>query len=292
MNGIIPDLNRRCPPMHAQTKWCSWVVAILMLGSASIPQAAPLRVSGTGAVISTVRQLAEIHQKEHPELELRFITPPMGSSGSIKALTTDQLDLALTGRPLKKEEADKGLVQTWIGRSPFAFVVQRDSALSAITLVQAADLYAGRQTTWPDGSKARIILRPLQDADTTLLQSLSPKMHEAVKSAHQRRQPGSAMADSDLDLVEMVEKVPGAMGSVAMTLIIAEKRPLKGLTLDGVEPTVAALEQNRYAPFKPLYFVTRQETMPQLAGLIAFLGTDTGRTRMHALGLSTTHPMP
>lgn len=278
--------------MPAPTRWISWVVATLMLGSTSAVHAAPLRISGTGAAISTVRQLAEIHQKAHPELELHFITPPMGSNGSIQAVTNDQLDLALTGRPLKKEEADTGLIQTWIGRSPFAFVVQRDAPLSDISLDQAANLYAGRQTTWPDGSRARIILRPIQDADTTLLQSLSPKMREALKTAYEHRQPGSALADTDLDLADMVEKVPGALGSVAMTLVLAERRPLKGLRLDGVEPTVAALEQNRSVPFKPLYFVARQESMPHLAGFIAFLASDAGRSRMNALGLSATQPAP
>ncbi|MEO5347512.1 MAG: substrate-binding domain-containing protein [Magnetococcus sp. YQC-9] len=276
--------------MHPCIKWSVWVVALLSSWTPWLSQSAPLRVSGTGATISTIRQLAELYQQSHPELQLQFITPPMGSSGAIKALTTGQLDLALSGRPLKKEEIAQGLTETWIGRSPFAFVVHRNAAVNRITLNETAALYAGRQTAWPDGTKARVVLRPLQDADTSLLQSLSPEMHAALKTAHERRQPGSAMADTDLDLVDMVEKVPGAFGSVAMTLIIAERRPLKGLTLDGVEPTVAALEQKRYTPFKPLYFVTRQEGAASLAEFLDFLRSPDGRTHLEKLGITPTQP--
>ncbi|MBF0628025.1 MAG: substrate-binding domain-containing protein [Magnetococcales bacterium] len=257
---------------------------------AATAQAEPLRVSGTGAAISTIKRIGEIYRQSHPELSFQFLLPPMGSSGAIKALTTDQLDLALTGRPLKKEEQEAGLIQEWVGHSPFVFVVHQDSPATHITQAQLADFYAGRQNSWPDGSRVRTILRPLADADTTLLKSISPAMREAVEQAHARRQPGSALAETDLDLANMVEKVPGGLGGVALTLILAEQRPLKGLILDGVEPTVDALDKKQYPYSKPLYLVLRQESPASLRGFVTFLRSTEGQALLRQNALSVVQP--
>ncbi|MEO5351437.1 MAG: substrate-binding domain-containing protein, partial [Magnetococcus sp. YQC-3] len=213
--------------------------------------------------------------------------PPVGSSGAIKALTNNQLDLAVTGRPLKKEEEATGLTQVWLGRSPFLFVVQHAAPVIQTTLAQLSEIYAGRQKSWPDGARIRVILRPVADADSTILANISPAMKEALTEAHARRQPGSALADTDVDLADMVERVPGGLGTLALPLILAEKRPLKGLILDGVEPTVAAMESNRYPYVKPAYLVIRADASPAVRALVEFLRSAEGQARLLQVGISS-----
>ena len=267
-----------------------FVGLFLVVGSAA--WADTIRISGTGAAISAIKQVTDAYRRDHPEVQLQFILPPMGSSGAIKALTMGQLDVAFSGRPLKKEEESAGLVPEWLGRSPFLFVVHQKSSVTDIRSSQLAEIYAGRQKVWPDGSRVRVVLRPVADADTALTKRFSPAMDEAVTTAHAHRQPGAAMAATDIDLVDMVEKVPGGLGSVALTLILAEKRPLKGLILDGVEPTMAAMESNRYPYAKPLFVVTRKDASASVREVIDFLHSERGKALLLDLGVSASKPTP
>ncbi|MEO5339786.1 MAG: substrate-binding domain-containing protein [Magnetococcus sp. MYC-9] len=265
------------------------VCLLLLLGSTA--WAEPIRISGTGAAISAVRQVTDAYRRHHPDVQFQFVLPPVGSSGAIKALMAQKLDVALSGRPLKKEEESAGLVQAWLGRSPFLFVVQQNAPVTRIGLSDLAEMYAGRQKFWPDGSRVRVVLRPLADADTALLKAISPAMDEAITTAHAQRAPGSALADTDTDLADMVARIPGGLGSVALTLIVAEQRPLKGLILDGAEPTVAALESNRYPYAKPLFVVTRTDAPAPVRALLDFLRSVEGKTLLSQLGISVA-PQP
>ncbi|MBF0181407.1 MAG: substrate-binding domain-containing protein [Magnetococcales bacterium] len=270
-------------------KWLlvwSWLGLLPWLVSTALAE--PIRLSGTGMLLTAVRLVTDDYRQHHPEIQFQFHFPPVGSSGAIKAVSNGQLDIALTGRPLKKEEESAGLVQEWLGRTPFVFVAHPAAPVTRITRDQLVAIYAGRQTHWPDGSRIRVILRPLVDADTAILTGISPAMKEAVTTAHASRRPGAALADTDIDLADMVEKVPGGVGSVGLALLLAEKRSLVLLTLNGVEPTVAAMEQRRYPLDKPAYLVTRAGASPAVRDVVAHLRSETGKSRLVQLGISAT----
>ncbi|MBF0613683.1 MAG: hypothetical protein G8237_10290 [Magnetococcales bacterium] len=262
-----------------------WMVLVWLM-SASRVDAESIRVNGTGAMLSAIQQIVERHYQNQSEIRFDFRFPPIGSSGAIKALTLKQLDLALTGRPLKPEEQDAGLIQIALGHSPFVFVVHQGAAVSHTTMQEMTEIYAGRQKNWAEGGRIRVILRPVADADTAILTAISPAMKEALTLAHANRQPGSGLAETDIDLVDLVEKVPGGVGSVALTLILAEKRRLKPLHLDGVEPTVKAMEENRYPLIKPAFLIMRTDASATVRGIADYLGTPEGQAALHALGIS------
>lgn len=271
----------------------NWMVGLcglwLWWATASVGLADPVRVSGTGTLLTAIQQTLQAKYQGKPEVHLQFHFPPVGSSGAIKALMQQQLELALTGRPLKKEEQEAGLVEIPLGRSPFVFVVHQNAKVTQTTLAEMTEIYAGRQRAWPDGGRIRVVLRPAADADTGILNAISPAMKEALTRAHANRQPGSGLAETDIDLADMVEKVPGAVGSVALTLILSEKRPLKPLILDGVEPTVSSMEENRYPLTKPAFLVIRQDAAPIVQEIADYLRSGEGQKKLHALALSNPY---
>ncbi|MBF0436393.1 MAG: substrate-binding domain-containing protein [Magnetococcales bacterium] len=273
-------------------RWLFFVCCIVMplhfIGSSA--WAEPIRVGGTGAFMSAIKQVSDIYRQQHPDTTFQFFHPPMGSSGAIKAVSTNKLDVALSGRPLNKEEASPELHQEWLGRSPFVFVVHKDLPVSDVSLTQLIDMVAGRQKVWRDGSRIRVVLRPVADADTTLIKSISPAMDEAITTAHANRPAGSALADTDTDLADKVEKVPGGLGSVAQAIILAEQRPLKGLILNGVEPSVTTLDNGGYPYAKPLYTIIRADAPPPVVAFVAFLRSPEGRSLLPKLGISVQNP--
>ena len=57
---------------------------------------------------------------------------------------------------------------------------------TAITLDQAADIYAGQTLVWPDGSQIPLALRQSTDTDTTQVKRISARLDQALSDAEKR----------------------------------------------------------------------------------------------------------
>jgi phosphate transport system substrate-binding protein len=143
-----------------------------------------VKLGGTGSGLGTMKVLGEAFAKTNPGFTLT-IASNLGSSGGLKALVAGAIDVAVTSRAVKPEEAAQGVVAVEYGRTPFVLGT-RNKSVSNLTLAHAADIVAGRVDAWPDGSRIRLVLRPASDIDTSLLAAFSPAMQEAVRIAHRR----------------------------------------------------------------------------------------------------------
>ena len=83
---------------------------------------------------------------------------------------------------------------------------------------------------------------------------------------------------------DTLEKIPGTLGTVTLAQIIAEKRTLQALSIDGVAPSVAALMQGTYPYAKPLVLVSRAQATPLVQQFVAFLRSAPGRAILEANG--------
>ena len=74
-----------------------------------------------------------------------------------------------------------------------------------------------------------------------------------------------------------METVPGALGVTTLALIVSEHRPLRPLTLNGVEATVGNGASGKYSHAKPYYLLTRADSSPAVKQFIAFMQSPAGR---------------
>lgn len=244
------------------------ILALVSLGAA----AGTLRIGGTGAALGGIERVAEAYAKAHPGSRIVVLRPAVGSDGGIKALQSGVIDLAVSGRPLKEEECARGLSAREYAKTPLVVAVGKGrSPPAGLTLQALADIYAGRTVAWPDGRPLRLILRPPAEAETLLLRALSPEMDRAVTAALARK--GMILAITDQDSADTLEKVPGAVGTSSLALILSENRALHALPLDGVEPTVEALADGRYPYGRSLYLVTGPRTAAEARRFAEFLAS-------------------
>lgn len=244
---------------------------LLML---SAVQAEELRIGGTGTALGTMRVLADAYAAGKPDLHVSVL-PSMGSKGGIKAVTVGSLQIGVSSRPLSDAEAAAGATAIEYGRTPFVFAVASSRPVRGITSAQLIDFYTGRAEQWPDGSRVRLVMRPVGDADSDLIKSISPAMRQAHAAAEERK--GMLFAVTDQEAVDHVEKINGAIGTTTLAQILSEKRPVRALTLDGVTPDVRALADGRYALHKSLYMVSGPAPTPATQGFIAFVRSASGR---------------
>jgi len=268
--------------MDAQPLWrrLSWRALVLAGGIALLvfaergTAADPIKIGGTGSALGTIRLLADAFAKQDPDFRATIV-PNLGSSGGIKALAGGAIDLAVASRPIKDDERKLGLTEIEYGRTPFVFAVATRSSVTAISVRQIADIYAGKMASWSDGGPIRVVLRPASDFDTDMVKSLSPEVRQALSVAERR--PGVAFSVTDQDAANDIEKIAGAIGPSSRALILSEKRPLRALKLDGVEPTTKNIASGSYRYYKAVFLVTGAKRPAAVQRFIAFIQSPAGR---------------
>lgn len=249
------------------------VGAIIALGLAPCALAETINVGGSGADLATMRLLAEAFQRVEPKVSVEVL-PNLGSGGGLKAVLAGKLDLALLTRTLKDKETQHGLRVLHYARTPLVFAVARDNPQTGIDRAHLIEIYSGRNLRWKHGAPIRLVLRPESDSDTLILKQALPGIVPSLNEAYQRL--GLPIAVTDQDAADAIETIPGAVGTSTLALLLAEKRKLKPLAVDGVGPSPATLASGAYPFVKELYFVLPAASPSHVQRFIAFVRSHQG----------------
>lgn len=250
------------------------IVVALLVALASLEQASAadaIRVGGTGTAIGALQQVATKFAADTGGKVV--VVPALGSSGSLRALIDGKLELAVIARPLTSDETAAGLRPSLVLRTPYVMATSHRGA-GDLKAADIAKIYAANNPVWPDGTPIRIILRPRSDTDTELLGALFPGMRDAMEAARRRKEV--PIAATDQDNADEAEHLTGSLIGATTTQIKTEGRQLHGLSIDGIEPTLANFENGTYPYAKKLYVIVKGDANPGVAGFVAFLRSPTG----------------
>ena len=228
-----------------------------------------------------MQRLGQAFTTTRPDVHVTVL-PSMGSSGGIKAVTAGHIQIGLSARAPSSAETAAGAIATEYGRTPFVFATAIQRPVTGITSAQLIGFYAGQVEQWSDGARVRLVMRPVGDADSELVKSLSPAMAQAKGMAEQRK--GMAFAVTDQEAADSIEKIPGAIGTTTLAQILSEQRPLRALTLDGIAPDVHSIADGRYPLYKVLYLVTGPRPTPAAEAFIGFVRSPAGRDILRQTG--------
>ena len=262
---------------------CLLMCCALALLLCQVVSAQPLvRIGGSRSGTGGMRLLAQAFMRAHPTFAVE-VESSFGSAGGIRALIAGRVDLVVTDRaPTSAELAKRPMRSVEYARTPVAIAVHKKLGLAALTSSQLAGLFGPGADRYPNGMRARAVLRPFDDADTEELKAFSPEVSSAVDAA--LRRPGMLYADTDGDAADLVEHTPGAFACIALALIESEGRPLTALAIDGVTPTVAHLVDGSYPHFKTLYMIVRADAGTNTNLFVAFVQSDEARAILRANG--------
>ena len=235
---------------------------VLGLGISSGSFAETLTVGGTGSSGPLVQKLFDDFAKRHPGNTLNLISPPLGSSGGIKAAMVGRVDMAFTGRAPKPEEAAKLGSSFALAETPFVLVSNDASGTGNLTVDQLADIYVGKNVRWPSGRPVRLILRAKNDSDTDMLRSMSAAMNNAVPAANDR--PGMTVAADDLETLDLLQRTPSSFGPTTLGLLRCLGSSLAPVPVNGVTPSVSTLKNGSY-PWRKVLSVVLPATPTRLA---------------------------
>ena len=241
-----------------------------------------VRSNGTGSDTGGMLRLAQAFMQAHPNVKVE-VQPALGSSGGISALIAGQIELAVSNRPPRDSELARLPMQsTEYARTPVVIAVGRDLGVTALTSTQLAALCAEGAATYPNGQRARPVLRLSDAGATELLKSFSPEVATAVDAASKRR--GMLNANTDSEAADLVEHTAGAFALSTLALIDSEKRPLTALAIDRRVPTVANLLDGSYPFYKSLWMVVASNATAQTKLFAGFVQSAPGQAVLRAHG--------
>ncbi len=240
-----------------------------------------IKVGGTGSALGAMRLLAEAYGEFDRGAKVSVL-PSLGSSGGIKAVLAGALDIAVSSRGLRKKEQAQGAIALEYARTPFVFATAAATKATGFNLSDLADIYSGKILSWPDGTRIWLVMRPKTDSDSAVIDNISPEVRAAVAQARER--PGLLVAVTDQECAMALEKHTGSFGPSTLAIILSEKRELKALRINGIEPSASALSAGIYPYYKPLYFVTTSNTSDAARKFIAFAQSNAGQRILRQTG--------
>jgi len=232
-----------------------------------------IRIGGVGGALGTMRILASAFEKSHPGIKV-VVLSSIGTKGALKAVPDGAIDIGLLGMSSKDEGLVSGTTVTEYARTPFIFVTRREIEKKDLSTEEVSRIYQGDIQRWPGGERIRTILRRPDDSDNLILKGLSPGVKMALERSLPQR--GLLFAVTDQDNLDMIEKTPGALGYTTLMQVIAEKRRVKILSLNGVVPSVKTLADGSYPISKRFFTMTKPGPSGKVLMFINFVKSEEG----------------
>lgn len=240
-----------------------------------------LHLAGSGSNLPLTRALAEAFAVREPGAHI-VVFDSIGSSGGVRAVYDDVVDLGLVSRGLKEGEAALGVVTIPYARVPVVAAVNLSVPDESITTQELVDIYAGRKTTWSDGSPIVVLQREPGDSGHSAVAAALPEFAAADEAAYRDRRWQVIFHDRAMQ--EALAITPGAVGLLDAGAISLQKLPLRALQLEGYAASEASVQSRRYPFSKDLAFVAVEEPSGFAAEFVRFVHSEEARALMRPHG--------
>lgn len=201
---------------------------------------------GSTSMEEVINGLGEAFTTENPGV--KFTYNPTGSGSGITAVSEGRCDIGLSSRALKDEEAAT-LTGTTLALDGIAVIVNKNNPVSDLSLEQIAKIYTGEITNWSQvgGQDGEIVLIGREAGSGTRdgFESIT-ETEDLCKYRQELTSTG--------DVIATVSQNPLAIGYASLSAVDDD---IKALTVGGVAPTEATVQDGSYVIQRPFVLVTR-----------------------------------
>lgn len=236
-----------------------------------------LTIAGSTSVQPFSEVLAEEFKANHPDLQINV--QGGGSSQGIEAAKSGAADIGSSSRELKEEEKP-GLVETKIALDGIAVVVNPANKISELKMEDVKNIYLGNIKNWKEvGGK---------DAEITVVcREAGSGTRGAFEEIVMAKQPISdkvIIQNSTGAVRTTVAGDPQAIGFVSLASL---NKDVKGLKIDGIEPSIDNVKNNSYKISRPFIYLTKGEPAGAAKAFIDYVLSDAGQQLMVEEGAIT-----
>ncbi|MCQ8903989.1 MAG: phosphate ABC transporter substrate-binding protein [Methanothrix sp.] len=265
------------------------IVAIMLLVGAISPalSATDVRVSGSTTVLPLASVCAESFNSE--QSDYRVTVTGGGTGVGITDLGEGRSDIAMASREVteteknKYETADKKFNEILVGYDGIVVALSPqiyEAGVRALTKEQVRKIYAGEISNWKDlgGPDMKIYAIARRAGSGT-----RDTFNEVIMGSKEAETPGvSTEAADNSEVKTAIKGSDKAIGYLGYSYVA--DGAVKGVALDGVEPTVDNIKSGNYPLARKLYFYTLGEPSPGAQAFIDFVLSSSGQALAEKAG--------
>ncbi len=296
------DLNVKRPSgsLKMSRSISLWIVLIGLAipgcgGDAHNPNSV-IRVEGSDTMVNIAQAWAENFQKSHPQIIPQVLGG--GSGVGIASLIQNNCDLANSSRAMKDKELIQAKenhggvapIEHIVGYDALAVFVQKDNPLDAISLEELAEIYGdgGKIVNWSQlgvklsGRRDEIVCVGRQNGSGTY-----SFFREAVLGKKRDYKLGSVDQSGSKDVVALIARAPLSLGYSGMGYKTNEVKALKLSKKkggEGIEPTVANVQNGSYPLSRPLLIYTVGELPTHVKDYLEWIKSPAGQKIVLEMG--------
>ncbi|MCP3918915.1 MAG: PstS family phosphate ABC transporter substrate-binding protein [bacterium] len=243
---------------------------------------------GSDTLVNVAQAWAEAYAEKEPTVAIAVSGG--GSGTGISALINGTVDLANASRKMKAKEDEAARAngvepkEHIVGFDALAVYVHKDNPIESLTIEQLKSIYGEGGTTvnWsdlgvrvPGDSSDEIVRVSRQNNSGTYVY-----FRDTVLGKKNEYKLGSLDMHGSKDVVDLVEKTPGAIGYSGLAYATDHLRlvPIKKDDASpAVEPTVASAIDNSYPIARPLFMYTAGEPQGAIKTYMDWVMSDEGQ---------------
>ena len=231
-------------------------------------------IAGSTSVQPFIEKVAEHFMEKNPEITVNV--QGGGSTAGVQATMNGTCDIGASSRNLKPSE--RGLKVILIALDGIAVIVHRDNPIEDLTIEQVRGIFATKITNWQElgGSDEEIIPVTREEGSGTRASFEDMIMgEEAISDA-------CLVQDSNGAVREIIATTPQGVGYISVGLVDERE---KAIAINGVEPTLANLINEKYRFARPFLLLLRQEPAGHCARFIEYVLSTEGQEILGGSGL-------
>lgn len=203
---------------------------------------------GSTSMEKVIGALGEAFESKHKGIT--FTYNPTGSGSGITAVSEGRCDIGLSSRNLKEEEKAQGLQGTVLALDGIAVIVSPENPVSDLSLDNIARIYTREITNWKDvgGDDGEIVLIG-REAGSGTRDGFESITGTADQCAYRQELTSTG------DVITTVAGNPAAIGYASLASV---KDTVKALSVDGVAPSEATVQDGSYVVQRPFVLVTKE----------------------------------
>ncbi|OOG23491.1 phosphate ABC transporter substrate-binding protein [Thioalkalivibrio denitrificans] len=252
------------------------LLAVLMLGLMANLAHAESTLTWAGCGISRNAFMDELSAAFKEQTGITIEVVGSGATQGIRQPSAGISDMGGTCRlPLPNEPAEALAHLEPVAWDALVVIVHKDTPVDNITLEQVRDLFLGRITNWnqlggPD--------QPMEVfARQGKISGVGRMVRHLVYANFDQEFTATRFFPSSGPLERAVEETPWSIGITGISS--AQRRDLKILNLDGMEPSYDNIRTGAYTLYRPLYIAydPSNPKADQIQDFVRFVGSREGR---------------
>jgi phosphate transport system substrate-binding protein len=251
-----------------------WLAAVGLAGllagcgaARATPVPVYLKAAGSTTWLPLMHELAVAYHELQPLVTIEV----SGGDSALGAalIAAGQVDIGMVSDA--PAELPAGLRSTVVARDAIALIVHPTNPITSLTLIQARDVFAGRQTRWEAvGGVSGAVQVVSREAGS----GTRAAFERGVMGAR-RVTPNALVMPSSATVVEWVSGHPDAIGYVSMGYLDAAVKPL---TVEGLAPTPENAATGAYPLTRELMLLTPSNPSPAVTAFLDYAVSAAGQT--------------